>query len=89
MNNAGKQRPEERACAINVLFMNQKSFWVGTDEVAKAIPVCKRTVDTWREKGIIPFIRIGGVLRYDLDEVKAALEKRFKVRTSTAHKLRK
>ena len=64
----------------------EKTFYVGTDDLAKAIPVCRRTVDTWREQGIIPFIKINGVLRYDLEEVRAALEKRFKVKATSPKK---
>ena len=49
-------------------------------QTAKAINVSLRTIDEWREKGIIPFLKIRGVVRFDIDEVMAVLRERYEVR---------
>jgi hypothetical protein len=47
--------------------------------VAKAMTVSERTVDYWREQGIIPYLSLGNrFIRFDLNEVRQALE-RYKV----------
>ena len=57
------------------------TFYVDTEGIAAAIPASKRTVDYWRKLGIIPFLKIGGMGRYDIDAVKRALDQRFNVTT--------
>jgi phage terminase Nu1 subunit (DNA packaging protein) len=47
--------------------------------LAKHYDVSTRCVSNWQAAGIIPFTRIGRVVRFDLDEVEAALEK-YKVK---------
>jgi hypothetical protein len=48
--------------------------------LAKALSVSQRTVDYWREQGIIPFLLFGNrFIRFDLAEVRAAVE-RYKVK---------
>jgi hypothetical protein len=48
--------------------------------LAKALTVSERTVDYWREKGIIPFLSFGNrFIRFDLAEVRQALGKRYTV----------
>ena len=49
------------------------------DQLARAVATSSRTIDVWREKGIIPFIKVGGVVRFDIARVKRALESRFEV----------
>lgn len=39
--------------------------------------VGRHTLLNWREKGL-PFVKIGGTIRYDLDEVKEWVEKQNK-----------
>jgi hypothetical protein len=76
-----------RAKEKGTLFVEK--LFVGTSEATAAIPVSRRTFDQWREQGVIPYLRIGGVIRYDLNAVKAALEKRYLVKESANVKLRK
>jgi hypothetical protein len=48
--------------------------------LAKALTVSPRTIDYWRQEKIIPYLSFGNrFVRFDLVEVHAALEKRFKV----------
>lgn len=39
-------------------------------ETAKALSISERTLFTWTAQGIIRCIRVGGVKRYALDEIK-------------------
>jgi predicted site-specific integrase-resolvase len=44
-------------------------------ELCQALGVSMFSIHSWRTKGIIPFYKIGGMVRYDLAKVKAALER--------------
>ena len=44
-------------------------------EMAALMSVTKRTMRRYRVKGIIPFYRIAGIIRYDRDQVVRALNK--------------
>jgi excisionase family DNA binding protein len=54
-------------------------LYLTIDQLAKAIPASRRTLDNWKKAGILPYVQIGRVIRYDLAEVRSALEQRFKV----------
>jgi hypothetical protein len=55
-------------------------------EMAKAANVSCRTLDEWRATGVIPYFKIGKVIRFDLDSVMAVLRERFEVRTQKGGK---
>jgi len=42
---------------------------VRAEVVAKQLDVHKRTVCLWAQQGVIPSIRIGGIVRFDLQQV--------------------
>lgn len=42
-------------------------------QLAAALGVSRRTLTTWNQRRIIPSIRVGRVLRYELEAVKTAL----------------
>jgi excisionase family DNA binding protein len=56
------------------------------NELAKAVNVSLRTIDAWRSDGIIPFFKIGAVIRFDLNEVMAVLRERYQVRCQIGRK---
>jgi hypothetical protein len=56
-------------------------------EMAKAASVSCRTVDEWRANGIIPYFKIGKIIRFDLDSVMAVLRERYEVRSQKGRKL--
>ncbi len=39
------------------------------DDIAKRFNVSTRTVERWIEAGKIPFRRVGGIIRFNLEEV--------------------
>jgi excisionase family DNA binding protein len=46
------------------------------EEVARAVSVSPRTVDNWMAQKRIPFIRLSArLIRFDLERVKAALDR--------------
>ena len=49
------------------------------DQLALALATSARTIDNWRERGVIPFIKVGGIVRFDVARVRAALERKFEV----------
>lgn len=53
---------------------DRKAF-LSESELLKKIPVCRRTLNSWRRRKLIPFIRLPGTRRvlYDFDLVHAAL----------------
>lgn len=47
-----------------------------SQQLCNVYQVTPRTLQNWRDKGVIPFIRINQrVVRYDLEEVEKALRK--------------
>ena len=59
-------------------------LYLNREQIAQALLTSARTIDNWRELGVIPFIKVRGVVRFDLAKVKAALEKRFEVKEKPA-----
>jgi phage terminase Nu1 subunit (DNA packaging protein) len=55
-------------------------LYVNSTGLAQAIRVSRRTVDNWRDRGLIPYVKVGGIVRFDLAKVRAVLEKRFEIR---------
>ena len=49
--------------------------YIDTKQLSEAINVSERTVEKWREDRIIPFLKVGHVIRFDLAAVKRALER--------------
>ncbi len=46
------------------------------EEVAKILKVSKATPYSWARRGILPFYRLEGVLRFKIDDVRAFVESR-------------
>jgi hypothetical protein len=55
--------------------------------IAREIKVSRRTIDNYMARRVIPFIRIGRVVRFDVARVRAAL-RRFEVRAAGDRKAR-
>lgn len=71
--------PRRKSSPIPVTTLLEP-LYLNREQLAQAVLTSARTIDNWRELGIIPFIKVRGVVRFDLAKVKAALEKRFEVR---------
>jgi excisionase family DNA binding protein len=65
---------------------SQAQALIDRDQLAAAIGVSRRTVDQWRADGVVPYIKVGSVVRFDLADVLAALRERFCVRAKKGKK---
>ena len=65
---------------------SEQPLFLNKSQLAQAIPASKRTIDYWRQRGYIPYLKVGGIVRFDLAKVLEALarfevrERRFEVR---------
>ena len=75
--------PRRKSSPITVTTLVEP-LYLNREQIAQALLTSPRTIDNWRELGVIPFIKIRGVVRFDLAKVKAALERRFEVREKLA-----
>ena len=76
--------PEELLSSIRLLIKEElglksnesesKAEYVTGDELCSFIGISKPTLIRYRNKGKIPFLEMGGVLRYDKIKVAKALE---------------
>jgi excisionase family DNA binding protein len=47
--------------------------WLNTKEVAKLLQVTPRTIQTYRDQGILPFAQFGREVRYRSEDIQAFL----------------
>jgi len=62
---------------VNVLEQRQTTparKWLKSHEVRKLLGVSPNTLQSLREKGTLPYTKIGGVIYYDFDDIKKMLE---------------
>ena len=52
---------------------------VTKEQLAKVLQVTPRSIDRWRSEGWLPFLRIGGRIRFDLSDVVRHLETHCRV----------
>ena len=45
-------------------------------DVAAYFKVTRRTIENWRDKGWLPFIRLGGVIRFKPSDLQRVVERR-------------
>jgi hypothetical protein len=76
--------PRRKSSPIPVVTTLVEPLYLNREQIAQALLTSARTIDNWRELNIIPFIKVRGVVRFDLAKVKAALERRFEVKENPA-----
>ena len=67
-NSAKPAAPRYRAVLVNLIDKKQ---------MAARLSVTPRTLENWMKRGLVPYIRIGRVVRYDLEEVMRTLKRRY------------
>ena len=78
---------EERIPLIPVTTLGP--LLVTKSACAKALSVSERTLDCWRRAGVVPALEIGPrFVRFDLAEVRAALERRYKMQAKAGVKVK-
>ncbi len=53
------------------------NLWLDTKQVAKLIGVTTRTIQNYRDRGMLPFSQIGRVIRYRAQDVQDFLMQHF------------
>jgi len=48
--------------------------WLKSHEVRRLLTVSPNTLQSLREKGLLPYTKVGGVLYYDYDDIRRMLE---------------
>ena len=48
---------------------------VTEEELSSLLKICKRQLYNWRARGVIPYFKLGRVVRYRVGDVLAALER--------------
>jgi hypothetical protein len=62
---------------VNVLEQRQTTparKWLKSHEVRKLLTISPNTLQSLREKGTLPYTKIGGVIYYDFDDIKKMLD---------------
>jgi len=54
-----------------------KESWVDGSEVAKALNVSNRTLQTFRDNGTLPYSRVRGKFYYKVADIEALLESNY------------
>jgi predicted site-specific integrase-resolvase len=52
------------------------SRFLSTDQLLADLPISRRTLGSWRKKGLIPYIKIGRRVLFDSESVRQALRRR-------------
>lgn len=68
MKTADQNQPEQVTAPAETL----RRPLVRAEVIAKHFDVHKRTVALWAERGVIPSVRVGGAIRFDVEAVLGA-----------------
>jgi len=53
------------------------AVWLTTKDVAKLLQVSTRTIQTYRDQGILPFVQFGREVRYRSEDIQAFLMEHY------------
>ena len=71
----------EIKAAVNFLMksaLNQvKEEWIDAQDVMMTLHISVRTLQTWRDKGILPFSKINGKFYYKVSDIRKMLEANY------------
>lgn len=57
-------------------YVQPRRKWLKSDEVMRLLAIAPSTLQNLRNKGILPFSKIGGVIYYDYDDLQRVLQER-------------
>ena len=60
---------------IDTLFVEPTNEWIDNQAVCQALGVSKRTLQSFRDKGLIPYSQIGHKCFYKQEDIKEFIEK--------------
>lgn len=59
--------------SMNTVTSGETHGFLNDEQLRERIPICRRTLASWRRKGKIPFIKIGARVLYDWPSVQSAI----------------
>jgi excisionase family DNA binding protein len=77
-----RQRIDDQRHSVIIEFMDSNNhvsavpFFFTPSEVARIYKVTPATILNWERQGLIPSIRFGRVVRFELEKVRDVIEKR-------------
>ena len=67
------------ALLVNNFLTNKEEVkWLNIKETCKLLSMSKKTLQTWRDTGLIRFSKIGGKIYFKLSDIDNTLEKHYK-----------
>lgn len=60
---------------VNTLYAELENGWLDNQTVCQILSISKRSLQTFRDKGLIPYSQIGHKCFYKQEDVKEFLEK--------------
>ena len=66
---------EEIKLVLNSKEYKQKKTWLKSKEVRVLLGISHGTLQNLRDRGILPFTKVGGIMYYSIEDVNAILEK--------------
>lgn len=57
-----------------LIASNKPKKWLKTHEVMEMLDISEVTLQTFRNKGIIPFRKLGNICYYDIDELDETIK---------------
>jgi excisionase family DNA binding protein len=78
MKTAALQKHEKETAASTLIHHTtaaEQIVWLDGQDVTQLLHISKRTLQSWRKKGILPYYQIGGKILYKKSEVLEILER--------------
>lgn len=75
LSDAMKDIKEHLGCLRQTRLDQFNETWLDGQEVMQLLHISQRTLQTWRDNGILPFSQIKGKFYYKLSDIENILEK--------------
>jgi MerR family transcriptional regulator, repressor of the yfmOP operon len=61
-----------------MMYQNEKiQKWLSSEEVCRLLMISKRTLQTYRDRGILPFAQIGRKIYYKVSDIDDYLDQHY------------
>ena len=85
MTNAmNRQATEPKRSQISLRELLEGGNLISPEELAQGMRVARVTVYQWARRGVIPHLKIEGLVRFEPEEIKRWLEAKRKAATQTS-----
>ena len=64
-----------------------KVIWLDNQEIMQLLKISKRTIQHYRDTGLIAFSQVGNKIYYKQSDIEEMLEKHYNVAVTTSHKV--